>query len=176
VAAFGEELRRAREERGVAVETICEATKVPARHIRALEAGELDQLPGGVFRRGFVRSYLRVLGLEETGWMQRFEQSCRESGMRDPAEMEWVPFAENVKNSRVAPRRRMGVRGIAVVAVLVLLGLAGWCGWRVKTHRRLLPRWHRVELSLQHGETSPPADWFRVLSSRISGLNKHQST
>ena len=58
VAAFGEELRRAREERGFAVETICEATKVPAKHIRALEAGALGELPGGVFRRGFVRSYL----------------------------------------------------------------------------------------------------------------------
>jgi cytoskeleton protein RodZ len=174
VAAFGEELRRAREERGVAVETICEATKVPARHIRALEAGELDQLPGGVFRRGFVRSYLHVLGLEEAAWMRRFEDSCRESGMRDPAELEWVPFAENVKNSRVAPRRRMAVRG--VVIVLVLLGLAVWCGWRLKTHRRLLPRWDRVELRLRHAETSPRADWFRVLSSQISRLIQHQNT
>jgi cytoskeleton protein RodZ len=145
VTAFGEELRQAREQRGVAVETICEATKVPARHIRALEAGELDQLPGGVFRRGFVRSYLHVLGLEEAAWMQRFEQSCQESGMRDPSEMAWVPFAENVKNGRVAPRRRMGVRGMAVVIVLVLLGLAGWCGWRLKTHRPLLPGRHRVD-------------------------------
>jgi cytoskeleton protein RodZ len=176
LAAFGEELRRAREERGVAVETICEATKVSVRHIRALEAGELDQLPGGVFRRGFVRSYLRVLELDEAPWMQRFEQSCRESGMGDPAEMEWVPFAENVKNSRLAPRRRMGVRGAVIVVVLALIGAAVWCGWRVKTHRPLLPRWHRVELTLRHGETAPRADWFRVLSSQVSGLIKHQIT
>jgi cytoskeleton protein RodZ len=175
VAAFGEELRREREERGVAVETICEATKVPARHIRALEAGELDQLPGGVFRRGFVRSYLHVLGLEEVLWMRRFEESCRASGMRDPAEMEWVPFAENVRNSRVAPRRR-GVRSVAIVTLLVLLGLAVWCGWRLKNHRHVLPRWDRVELRLRHAETSPRADWFRVLSSQISGLIKHQNT
>jgi cytoskeletal protein RodZ len=150
-------LRRAREERGVAVETICEATKVPARHILALEAGELDRLPGGVFRRGFVRSYLHVLGLEEATWMRRFEDSCRQRGMRDPAELEWVPFAENVKNGRVTPRRPMGVRGIAVVTVLLLLGLAGWCGWRLKTHRRLIPPWHRVERSLPQGKASLPA-------------------
>src|ERR1035438_4516646 len=62
--AFGEQLRRAREERGVALETICEATKVPARHYRALEAGDLQELPGGVFRRAFVRSYLGGVG----GW------------------------------------------------------------------------------------------------------------
>ena len=97
VAAFGEELRRAREERGVAVETICDATKVPAKHIRALEAGALAELPGGVFRRGFVRSYLGALGLEESAWMRRFEESCRESGVRDPAEGEWADFCRKRK-------------------------------------------------------------------------------
>src|SRR5579859_4676270 len=139
LAAFGEELRRAREERGLAVETICEATKVPAKHIRALEAGALADLPGGVFRRGFVRSYLRVLGLEEDPWMKRFEESCRVSGMLDPAEMEWVTFAENVINSRVAPRRRAGLRRVILGLLLALLVLAGWCCWRLATHRRLLP-------------------------------------
>src|SRR5450631_4711777 len=139
LAAFGEELRRAREERGMAVETICDTTKVPAKHIRALEAGEFAELPGGVFRRGFVRSYLAAVGLEESAWMKRFEESCRASGMGEPAGMEWVAFAENVKNSRAGTRRRMGIRWAVVGILLVLLGLAGWCGWRLATHRRLLP-------------------------------------
>jgi cytoskeletal protein RodZ len=139
LAAFGEELRRAREERGMALEAICDATKVPAKHIRALEAGALAELPGGVFRRGFVRSYLGVLGLEEGAWMKRFEESCRESGMGDPAEMAWVPFAENVRNSRVAPRHRKRLFRVAVGILLAALALAGWCGWRLATHRRLLP-------------------------------------
>ncbi len=139
LVAFGEQLRRAREERGMAVETICDATKVPAKHIRALEAGELGELPGGVFRRGFVRSYLAAVGLEESAWMKRFEESCRESGMGDPADMAWVTFAENVKNSRAGARRRMGIRWAVVGVLLAALGLAGWCGWRLATHRRLLP-------------------------------------
>ncbi|MDP9050805.1 MAG: helix-turn-helix domain-containing protein [Acidobacteriota bacterium] len=139
MAAFGEELRRAREARGVAVEAICDATKVPAKHIRALEAGEIGELPGGVFRRSFVRSYLGAVGLEEQAWMKRFEDSCRANGVLDPAGMEWVAFAENVKNSRVAPRRRVGLRWMGLVLVLGGLALAGWCGWRLATHRRLLP-------------------------------------
>ena len=138
-AAFGEELRRAREERGVAVEAICAATKVPARHIRALEAGALGELPGGVFRRGFVRSYLGALGLEEDAWMRRFEESCRQSGVGEPAETEWAEFAENVKNSRVVLRRRMGMRWVGVGVLLAALALAGWCGWRLATHRGLIP-------------------------------------
>jgi cytoskeleton protein RodZ len=140
VAAFGEELRREREGRGVPVEAICDATKVPMRHIRALEAGAFRELPGGVFRRGFVRSYLSALGLEEDSWMKRFEESCRESGVGGAAETEWVTFAENVKKSRRMPRRRMTLRWAAAIAILAVLGLTGWCGWRLATHRGLLPR------------------------------------
>lgn len=139
MAAFGEELRRAREDRGMAVETICEATKVPAKHIRALEAGALDELPGGVFRRGFVRSYLRALGLEESVWMKRFEESCRESGTVDASDMEWVTFAENVKNNRVATSHSVKVRRVGVGILVGALALAGWCGWRLASHHRHLP-------------------------------------
>jgi len=137
--AFGEQLQRAREERGVSVEAICDATKVSARFILALEAGALGELPGGVFRRGFVRSYLGALGLEETPWMGRFEESCRQSGMKEPAEKEWAEFAENVKNSRIVQRRRMGLRWAGIGVILAVLALGGWCGWRLATHRGLLP-------------------------------------
>jgi cytoskeleton protein RodZ len=148
VAAFGEQLRREREERGVAVEAICSATKVPLRHIRALEAGALRELPGGVFRRGFVRSYLSALGLEEDSWMKRFEESCRESGLGDPGETEWATFAENVRNSRGLARRRAGLRWVGWAAVLVVLGMAGWCGWRLATHKTVIPPmpiWGRIK-------------------------------
>jgi cytoskeletal protein RodZ len=57
------------------VETIYAATKVPAKHIRALEARALE----GVFRRGFVRGYLGGLGLEEGAWMRRFEESAAQA-------------------------------------------------------------------------------------------------
>lgn len=139
MAAFGDELRRAREERGVAFETICETTKVPAKHIRALEAGDFAELPGGVFRKGFVRSYVRALGLDEGLWLKRFEESCRESGVVDSKELEWATFAENVKNNRTvlggaARRRRVGL-----LLLLALLALGGWCGWRLFRHHRLLP-------------------------------------
>jgi cytoskeleton protein RodZ len=139
ITMFGEDLRRAREARGLAVESVSAATKVPLKHIRALEAGAYDQLPGGVFRRGFVRSYVGVLGLEEADWMRRFEDSCRASGLRDSSPGEWAIFAENVKNSRAQNYRRVGVGGAMALLLLASIGLAGWCAWRVKTHRRVMP-------------------------------------
>jgi len=149
LAAFGEELRREREQRGLAIEAVRDATKVPVKHILALEAGAFAQLPGGVFRRGLVRSYLGALGLEEASWMKRFEDVCRESGLAEPAETGWVRFAENVKTSRGATRRRMRLRWVGSFAMMAALGLAGWCGWRLATHRSMLP---------------PPRVWGRLKS------------
>ncbi|MGD0796233.1 MAG: helix-turn-helix domain-containing protein [Acidobacteriaceae bacterium] len=139
MAGFGEELRREREQRGVAVEAICQVTKVSAKHIRALEAGELQDLPGGVFRRGFVRSYLGALGLEQEAWMRRFEETCQENGVSQAGATEWMAFAENVKNSRTPTHRPLGLRWVGAGVLLASAALAGWCGWRLAKHRRLLP-------------------------------------
>ena len=63
---FCDDLRWEREQRKISIETICDKTKVSSRHLLALEAGQYGELPGGVFRKGIVRSYLGALGLEES--------------------------------------------------------------------------------------------------------------
>lgn len=139
MAAFGEELRRAREARGLDLEAICATTKVPLRHIRNLEAGEFAELPGGVFRRGFVRSYLGAVGLEESIWMRRFDESCRSSGVMDPASIDWTAFAENVKANRRQLPGGAKAKGVGAGVLVLVLLLASWCVWRLASHRHLLP-------------------------------------
>lgn len=51
--------------RGVSLEEISVATRISTRFLQALEADQWDQLPGGVFNRGFIRSVARYLGLDE---------------------------------------------------------------------------------------------------------------
>jgi cytoskeleton protein RodZ len=65
LGSFGERLRREREMRGITVEEIAEATKIGSRSLRALEEEHFEQLPGGIFNRGFVRAYARYLGINE---------------------------------------------------------------------------------------------------------------
>src|SRR5271170_4821970 len=98
---FCDELRWERERRKVSLEKISDETKVSSRHLHALEAGEYSELPGGVFRKGIVRSYLAALGLDEVSWIERFEASLRESGTGDPDARDWTEFAENVRRNRV---------------------------------------------------------------------------
>src|SRR5579863_7025892 len=62
---FGESLKREREMRGVTLEEISAATRIATRFLKAIEDEQWDQLPGGVFNRGFVRAVARFLGLDE---------------------------------------------------------------------------------------------------------------
>jgi hypothetical protein len=65
VGKFGDKLRRQRELRGLSLDAISTTTKISTRMLRALEDEHFDQLPGGVFNKGFVRAYARQVGLNE---------------------------------------------------------------------------------------------------------------
>jgi cytoskeleton protein RodZ len=64
MASFGENLRRERELRGVSLREIADDTKISIRFLQALEQDRIDILPGGLFRRTFVRQYARHVGLD----------------------------------------------------------------------------------------------------------------
>ena len=123
VGQFGSELRKEREARGVALETISEKTKVIKRYLNALENDNFEVLPGGILSKGIVRGYVRTIGLDETAWMERFVVASREHGT--PVEEKWEAFAENVGRSRAASAsrsRRFRWTSLTVV-VLLLTGL-----------------------------------------------------
>ena len=65
MGSFGDRLRKEREERGITLDDISLTTKIGTRLLRALEEEKFDQLPGGIFNKGFVRAYARHIGLDE---------------------------------------------------------------------------------------------------------------
>jgi cytoskeletal protein RodZ len=136
---FCDELRWERERRQVSIEKICEETKVASRHLIALEAGEYNALPGGVFRKGIVRSYLAALGLDEDPWIERFEASLRESGAANTEGNDWTEFAENVRRNRVGSESTTGLRWMGVAVMLGSLAALGWGVWKFALHGRLIP-------------------------------------
>jgi len=62
---FGEHLKREREMRGVSLNEISAATRISTRFLEAIENDRWNELPGGAFNRGFIRSIARFLGLDE---------------------------------------------------------------------------------------------------------------
>jgi len=65
VGEFGDTFRKEREKKGISLEDVSHVTKISARMLRAIEEEHFEQLPGGVFNKGFVRTYAKHLGLND---------------------------------------------------------------------------------------------------------------
>jgi cytoskeletal protein RodZ len=121
-ATVGERLRRARETRGLTLEDIATQTRVPIRHLRAIEDSNWTELPAVTYTVGFGRSYANAVGLDgsQIGRELRGELG---DGVRGPT----------VSPAVYAPPdpARVPSRSLAWVAGLLLVVLvAGYLYWR----------------------------------------------
>lgn len=69
---LGEFLRRERETRGIGIEAVAEKTKISLTNLRALEEGRWSVFGSEFFLKGFLRQYVRVIGLDEDAVMERY--------------------------------------------------------------------------------------------------------
>ena len=119
---FGERLKRERELREVTIKEIASATRIAAKFLQALENEEWEELPGGVFGRGFVRSVARYLGLSEENLLSDYDQARGEASIppmqkpeeRIPPPPKWVP----------------AIAVVLLVAVVAGLAFGGRYAWR----------------------------------------------
>lgn len=127
MGVFGDRLRREREMRGVTLEEISESTKISRRSLQALEDEQFDNLPGGIFNKGFVRAYARYLGIDEDQAVADYVSVSNEQ----PAPEDQFPLeiheGQNTRQPPLNPRRSFLPMTIAVVALV--LGVGGWTYW-----------------------------------------------
>lgn len=114
--SVGSYLRALRLERGLSLDEIARATRVPQRYLEALESDALDGLPAPVFARGFIRAYCQVLGTDADEALALY---FRQTGLEPP------PRApQPAPGSTPGRRDRQGSTVLVSVALLVILGLA----------------------------------------------------
>jgi cytoskeleton protein RodZ len=63
----GAQLRVAREAKGLTLEQVAAETRIPQRHLLAMEGGDFGKLPGRTYAVGFARTYAKMLGLDPEG-------------------------------------------------------------------------------------------------------------
>jgi cytoskeleton protein RodZ len=131
VATFGQKLRQAREAKNITLAEISATTKISTRALQALEWERFEQLPGGIFNKGFVRAYARCVGLNEDETVAAYLEASKASSQ----ETDLKALAAQVEASR--PRNRMGLPGAAtVVAVLAVLVAVAMGGLWLREHRK----------------------------------------
>jgi cytoskeleton protein RodZ len=124
MGAFGDRLRREREMRGITLDEITESTKISRRHLEALEGEHFDQLPGGVFNKGFVRAYARFLGIDEDQAVADYSLASNEQ----PEPENKFPLEVHEEPDRDLNPRRSNLPLVFAVAALigVLVGYGFW--------------------------------------------------
>ena len=125
---FGARLRAAREQRGLTLRVVADATKISVRALEALERNEIARLPGGIFSRAFVRAYAVEVGLDP-------EQAVAEFNTRFPDEIvtQGHPRTRAIVDELEAERDGSGggvplVGRVAIVVALAALALALYYG------------------------------------------------
>ena len=118
---FGDNLKREREMRGVTLDEISAATRIATRFLQAIENEQWDQLPGGVFNRGFVRAVAHYLGLDEENIVAEYALAVNDR----PTVPVWTGSPP-----AVAPDRRSWIAGILVAVVVIAIVAGAWYGTR----------------------------------------------
>jgi cytoskeletal protein RodZ len=63
--------------KGVSLEEIAERTKISLRFLRAIEAGEFEKLPGGIFNTSYLRQYAAAIGFDEAELLAHYDSSVK---------------------------------------------------------------------------------------------------
>jgi cytoskeleton protein RodZ len=71
---FGASFKKAREFRGVTLDQIAKETRISTRFLAAIENEEFHLLPGGVFNRGFIRTFAERVGLDPDEALADYER------------------------------------------------------------------------------------------------------
>ena len=80
---FGASFKKARESKGIPLDRIAAETRISSRFLQAIENEDFHVLPGGIFTRGFIRSYAERVGLDPEQAVADYEKL---SEVREPSE------------------------------------------------------------------------------------------
>ncbi len=62
---LGEKLREAREERDITISEVAEQTRISSQYLECIENNDYRSLPGGIFNKGFVKTFAKYVGVDE---------------------------------------------------------------------------------------------------------------
>lgn len=118
----GEKLRDARLAQGLELSDVAARTRVPLRHLTAIEASDYSGLPSPTYAIGFVKAYARAVGADEVALARALREETSSSFAAREVYTSYDP-EDPVRE----PPSGLAWAG-AIVAVLLLAAVGLWYG------------------------------------------------
>lgn len=121
VSRAGAQLRAAREARNLDLTQVAADTRIPLRHLEAIEAGNFETLPSRAYAIGFSRTFAKAVGLDDAAITDAVRAELADGSMRRT-----VP-SPGMEPGDPARLPSAGLAWAAAAAVLVLaIGIFAW--------------------------------------------------
>jgi cytoskeletal protein RodZ len=121
----GDQLRSLREAQGLEVSDIGARTRIPLRHLKAIEASDYAALPSETYALGFVRSYARAVGASDSELAAQLRAELGREPLPEPGRQVYEP----VDTARL-PSKLLAWTALAL-AILVIGGYILWRNQRL---------------------------------------------
>lgn len=116
---IGEQLRLAREERGIPLREVSNETRISIRYLEAIESNDYKHLPGGIYNRSFVKAYARSVGFDEKEAVEAYTRYMREQSEAGD-DVATTPYHAKVYTDAPATRSPILTVILAIVILAIL--------------------------------------------------------
>jgi cytoskeleton protein RodZ len=127
---LGEKLRAAREARGISIRDVAEQTRIAPMYIECIENDNYKPLPGGIFNKGFVKSYARFIGMDENEALQDYSRLLSQTESSAPPLEEFRSYRPEVLTDDRASQSSLATIVIAgVILAIMTFGIYMIVNW-----------------------------------------------
>src|SRR5271170_6624150 len=129
MSAMSEVLQRARLDQGFDLATVAARTRIKAKYLQAIEAGDPKSLPGGFFYKSFAHQYATFLGVDTRAIDAEIDRVLGVDA-RQP-----LPRAAQQTTVKLSSRSRGTTKYFSYAAlVLILVACYRIDGWSHQSH------------------------------------------
>jgi cytoskeletal protein RodZ len=114
---FGAGFKKARESKGISLDQIAKETRISSRFLTAIENEEFHLLPGGIFNRGFVRTFAESVGLDPDQAVSDYEGLV---SVREPSDVQASATARPLKSSHRLYPIAIGILAVAIAIFYIV--------------------------------------------------------
>lgn len=120
---FGQYFKQRREERGLSLKEVENATSIRSTYLEAIEQGRFHQVISPVYAKGFVRQYANFLGIDGDRFIEEYSHlfGKKVEKMDDSLSIGTLEQRNPQNTARLFPGAAMTVLAVAILVAAWLL-------------------------------------------------------